>query len=87
VTGATKAGAATAIEVYPNPAEDKINIKLGADQHVKSIEVVDTMGRVLSRVNVGKQSTLSIPSDKLKPGVYLIRFKGDTTKTQRVIIQ
>jgi hypothetical protein len=88
VTGTAKAGAGTAIEVYPNPAKNSINIKLGADQqHVRTIEVVDTMGRVLSQVKVGKQSTLSIPSDKLKPGVYLLRFKGNTTKTQRVIIQ
>ncbi|MBC6605740.1 T9SS type A sorting domain-containing protein [Hymenobacter sp. BT188] len=88
VTSNGKAKAVSDIEIYPNPAEDKINIKLGAEHaHVKSVEVVDTLGRVLSKVNVGKQTTLSIPSDKLKPGVYMLRFKGGTTKTQRVVIR
>ncbi|WP_324671578.1 T9SS type A sorting domain-containing protein [Hymenobacter sp. GOD-10R] len=88
VTGNSNALANTGIEVYPNPAKDKININLGPDQlHVRSIDVVDVVGRTLSQVSVGRQTSLSIPSDKLKPGVYIIRFKGDTTKTQRVVIQ
>ncbi|GGF21112.1 T9SS type A sorting domain-containing protein [Hymenobacter cavernae] len=88
VTGNATSVAANGIDVYPNPAQDKINIKLGANQlNVKSIEVVDVVGRVMSRVNVGKQTTLSIPSNQLKPGVYMVRFKGDTTTTQRVVIQ
>ena len=85
---ATASAVANAIAVYPNPAKDNINVELGANQlNVQSIEVVDVVGRVLSQVSVGKQTTLSIPSDKLKPGVYLLRFKGDTTKTQRILIQ
>ncbi|MBX0289103.1 T9SS type A sorting domain-containing protein [Hymenobacter sp. HSC-4F20] len=75
------------IEVYPNPAHDKLTVRLGANQlHVKSIEVVDLTGRVLSRVNVGKHPLLSIPSDKLRPGVYVLRFHGDQTRAQRVVI-
>lgn len=88
VTSTASALAADAIEVYPNPARERINIKLGANQlHVKTIEVVDVVGRVLSQVSVGKQTTLSIPSNELKAGVYILRFKGDTTKAQRVVIQ
>ncbi|WP_195809234.1 glucuronyl esterase domain-containing protein [Hymenobacter polaris] len=87
VTATTSASSVAGPTVYPNPATDNISVELGANQlNVKSIEVVDVMGRVLSRVNVGKQATLSIPSDKLTPGVYLVRFKGDTTQTQRVTI-
>ncbi|UOQ69657.1 glucuronyl esterase domain-containing protein [Hymenobacter volaticus] len=88
VASNTNASANNGIEVYPNPAQDQINIKLGTDLlQIHSIEVIDVMGRVLSQVKVGKQTMLSIPSDKLKPGVYLIRFKGDITKTERILIQ
>ncbi|WP_139920918.1 T9SS type A sorting domain-containing protein [Hymenobacter sp. DG01] len=76
------------IDVFPNPAHDKLTVKLGTNPlHVKSIEVVDLMGRVLSQVSVGKQTLLNIHSDKLKPGVYLMRFTGDKTSTQRIVIQ
>ncbi|MDF7814966.1 T9SS type A sorting domain-containing protein [Hymenobacter sp. YC55] len=88
VASNSSASANNGIEVYPNPAQEQINIKLGADpSHITSIEVVDVVGRVMSQVNVGKQATLSISSEKLKPGVYLLRFKGDTTKTERILIQ
>lgn len=89
VVSATASALANAgIEVYPNPAKDRITIQLGANPlHVESVEVLDVVGRVLSQLSVGKQTTLSIPSDKLRPGVYLIRFRGDETKTQRIVIQ
>ena len=88
VTATASALAESGIDVYPNPAKENINIKLGSNQlHVQSIEVIDVVGRVLAQVSVGNQATLSIPSDKLKPGVYTLRFRGDTTKAQCIIIQ
>ncbi|MDO7851617.1 glucuronyl esterase domain-containing protein [Hymenobacter convexus] len=88
VTSTNNALANTGIEVYPNPARDNINIRLGANLlNVQRIDVLDVVGRVLWQTSVGKQTTLNIPSDKLKPGVYLLRFRGDTTKTQRLVVQ
>ncbi|MBF9220436.1 glucuronyl esterase domain-containing protein [Hymenobacter ruricola] len=76
------------IEVYPNPAKEKITVNLGANlSHVNSIDVLDLVGRKLSQVEVGKQAMLTIPTERLKPGVYLLRFSGDETRTQRVSIQ
>ena len=87
-TATASAAAAAAIEVYPNPAKELINVELGTNPlRVQQIEVVDVLGRVLSQVEVGQQATLHISSDKLVPGVYLLRFKGTVTKTQCVIIQ
>ncbi|MCB2376397.1 T9SS type A sorting domain-containing protein [Hymenobacter sp. BT635] len=88
VTANATSVADSGIDVYPNPATSKINIRLGANPlHVKTIDVVDVTGRVMARVPVGKQTTLSIASDKLKPGVYIVRFHGDDTRAQRVVIQ
>ncbi|OON69612.1 T9SS type A sorting domain-containing protein [Hymenobacter sp. CRA2] len=88
ITAATEAAAKHVIEVYPNPAADKIMVKLGANPtHVKRIDVLDLVGRTVSQVSVDKQSTLSIPRGQLKPGVYLLRFTGDVTETQRIVVQ
>ncbi|RAK65091.1 T9SS type A sorting domain-containing protein [Hymenobacter edaphi] len=88
VTAAANPLAKPGIEVYPNPATDHLTVKLAANPgHVRSIDVLDVTGRVLTRVSVGNQATLSIPSRQLKPGVYLLRFHGDQTATQRVLVQ
>ncbi|MGY3091313.1 hypothetical protein ACVWYF_004379 [Hymenobacter sp. UYAg731] len=88
VSATASALANDAISVYPNPANDRINIELkNSSMNVSIIEVLDVMGRVLAQVSVGKQTQISLPSEMLKPGVYLLRFKGDTTKTQRIVIQ
>jgi len=89
VTGtASRLGANCTIEIYPNPAKDNITVKLAGNQfHVKTIEVVDIIGRTLTQVTVGKQTMVNIPGSQLKPGLYIIRFNGDQTKTQRVVIQ
>lgn len=87
VTGTKDARSLTGLEVYPNPTHDRIMVKLDASRAVKTVEVLDLTGRVLTKVNVGKQTLLTIPSDKLKPGVYMVRFNGNTTVTQRVVIQ
>ena len=88
VTATTSAQAASAIEVYPNPAKDKLTVELGNNQlNIKTLELTDVMGRVLAQVSAGKQTTLTLPTDKLPAGVYLLRCKGDTTETRRVTIQ
>jgi len=89
VTGtASRLSANSSIQVYPNPAKDNIIVQLGGNQDkVQTIEVIDVAGRVLSRTNVGKQTLLTIPNTQLKPGVYIMRFNGTETKTQRVLIQ
>jgi hypothetical protein len=88
VTGTKGSRTMTGVEVYPNPTRDRITVKLDAGRAaVKTVEVVDVTGRVLSKVHVGKQTLLTIPSDKLKPGVYMVRFNGDNATTQRIVIQ
>ncbi|MCC3157532.1 T9SS type A sorting domain-containing protein [Hymenobacter sp. 15J16-1T3B] len=88
VTAATNPLARQGIEVYPNPATDYLTVKLAANPtHVRRIEVLDVTGRVLRQVRVEQQSTLRIPRGQLKPGVYLLRFTGDSVDTQRVVLQ
>ncbi|RTQ46577.1 T9SS type A sorting domain-containing protein [Hymenobacter gummosus] len=87
-TAAGRARRPSPIEVFPNPATDKITVQLGANAtRVRRIEVVDVVGRVLAHLDVDGQSTLSIPSGQLAPGVYLLRFHGDATEARRVVVQ
>ncbi|UOG77575.1 T9SS type A sorting domain-containing protein (plasmid) [Hymenobacter tibetensis] len=88
VMATANASAAPSVAVYPNPAADKITVQLGANlKHIKRIDVVDLVGRTVGRVNVDRQSTLVIPRGQLKPGVYLLRFNGDTSETQRIVFK
>ncbi|AHJ97958.1 glucuronyl esterase domain-containing protein [Hymenobacter swuensis] len=88
VTATTTASAQSTIDVFPNPTANQVVVKLGANAtHVKHIEVLDLVGRTVGRVSVEKQSTLNIPRGQLQPGVYLLRFIGDTSETQRIVFQ
>ncbi|PJJ59927.1 glucuronyl esterase domain-containing protein [Hymenobacter chitinivorans] len=88
VTANTPSAVASGIEVYPNPAHDKLTVVLGANPlQVRSIEVLDVTGRVLSTVDVGPQTQVSIARGLLRPGIYVLRFHGSQTRTQRIVIQ
>ena len=75
------------IHVYPNPAKGKVNIYLGNNtQHIRSIQFIDLMGRIVKQINVNKESNLVVPSDKLH-GMYIIKMIGDKVTTQQLVIQ
>ena len=66
--------------IYPNPASDEINIKLGNDIESMIVEIYNIIGEkvLYKRVN---SSYVRIDVSKLEAGVYLISiFKSDETK-------
>jgi len=76
------------ILVYPNPARGQININLGTNlQNIRRIDILDFSGRMVMQMNVGKMKSISIASGKLKPGTYLIRFQGNESQTQKLVVQ
>ena len=61
--------------LYPNPASDKIHIRVSDDMLGKTILLFNAQGQVQKRVVV--QSPLqSIPVSSLAPGVYLLKGEG-----------
>ena len=67
------------IKVYPNPVSKILNIDNASD--IQTLAIVNTVGDVVLEFS-NTHSVVSINTEKLKPGIYLLRatsFKGNTT--------
>jgi hypothetical protein len=73
--------------ISPNPAEDKLNIKLlSANENVK-LEVFDVLGKLIYKGEI-TQLESSVNISNWKSGVYLVRVSNNkTTQTKRFIKQ
>jgi hypothetical protein len=77
-TGVTDlAGSRASIEVYPNPAQNVVNVDLSGMQHVNgTIQLMDIMGRVLYIAKCD-EAHKEINVSRLSNGVYTIQFVDD----------
>lgn len=64
------------VTVYPNPANDNVNIELSRIQSaVTNVEIVDLRGNVLDRQGITEQTaTVSMPVGRYPAGTYLLRI-------------
>lgn len=79
---------------YPNPADAAVNLSFGSAEHgVRSVELLDAMGRVVMQQPLSHGRTTEMPSafdtSDLAPGVYHIRLTGEkrVLGTQRLVVQ
>jgi hypothetical protein len=81
-TGQTKTtGPAT---VFPNPANDCINIRTGSDQHNQKFIIYNSSGKpVISGRLCGKQTAIRIT--KLAPGTYYFCISGEKAQAFSVV--
>jgi len=73
--------------ISPNPAKDKLNIKLPTANEDLKLEVFDVLGKLIYKGEI-TQLESSINVFSWKSGVYLVRISNDkTTQTKRFIKQ
>jgi len=72
------------VVVFPNPAQDKININ--CNNTIKSIELYDVQGRILEVFTAGKISAQINISDKSK-GIYFVKIITEKGKKVQKIIK
>lgn len=71
--------------VYPNPANDIVNINAGSTL-VKSLQVTDMNGRVVKNVNVNNLSQTSLNISDLNTGLYLLSvFTNEGVGTVKLV--
>lgn len=71
--------------IYPNPASDEINIKLGDDVESMIVEIYNIIGEKVISKTVNSSYT-KIDISKLETGVYLISIlKSDETKLNKKV--
>jgi hypothetical protein len=69
------AGNATTLEVYPNPAEDMVNINTRVNANAgQQIQVYDAGGRLIQQLQPSQLGTTGISVKDWVPGVYFINY-------------
>ena len=74
--------ATTEINVFPNPANDILNIT--SSETISEIEIVNVMGQVVKRIEINSDNAVC-DVEELKAGVYIVRIYG--TNTASVVCQ
>ncbi|MCT4623804.1 MAG: T9SS type A sorting domain-containing protein, partial [Schleiferiaceae bacterium] len=64
------------ISIYPNPTKGDIHIELDNNLSINSIEIFNTSGQSLKRIQVENQPELDV-NIKGKSGIYILRIIGD----------
>lgn len=70
--------------IYPNPAVDNINIRIGKQNSVNKLEIFDTNGRLVKTV----ENSTSADVSNLVPGVYTVTITfGDGNRVTKKLIK
>ncbi len=85
----SRIGKSGEVLVYPNPAEDMVNIK--SNNPIESVQILNGVGAMVEALKADemqRQKEISINTGHLKAGIYFVRvldFSG--VNTQKLIIQ
>ena len=72
--------------VYPNPAQNELNISVGNSEMPDSYVIYNTLGQTVANVKVSGESSLTVNTSEYAKGVYIIKiFKGNDSKTIKFI--
>ena len=80
---------ASGISVYPNPANNNLNVSLGsAGTEELGIRLINTQGQVLQSSMTGSSSIVSLNTGNYVAGVYFIQVigAGKVIQTNTVLI-
>jgi parallel beta-helix repeat protein len=65
----------TSFDLYPNPANDFINVKTES-QHAE-IQIINLSGMIQKTVRINEEGTFAITISELAPGAYIMMIKTD----------
>lgn len=72
------------VKVYPNPAEGFVNVKA---EGLKNVELIDMMGRVISR-NESSEAMTTVDLSSLTSGIYFLRVMTEAgVSLQRIAVK
>lgn len=71
--------------VYPNPANDQVNIRVNDNKPVKQVVITDLLGK---EVAVYTDANAPINTSGLTPGIYLVRVEtNDASGVKKLVIE
>jgi hypothetical protein len=62
-----------ALMVYPNPAREKIFIKISGQSSISTLAIVNIAGSVVKQIKVSNLTIVSVDILNLSPGLYYIK--------------
>jgi hypothetical protein len=76
-----------AIELYPNPTSNFINIVNRADMAFEGVKIYDMNGRFVSEVLITNSNTLKIDLSGLSSGIYMLHAYNDQLNIIKKVIK
>jgi hypothetical protein len=65
---------AFSLQVFPNPANDRLYIRIPSNTVIQSVSIYDRIGRCCIRTNMEREAATEIDIVGLAPGVYILRI-------------
>jgi len=62
------------ITLYPNPANDNVNVFFNADSKVKNIAIYNIIGKVMAVYRVTANNSANLNVENIPSGIYFVRF-------------
>ena len=73
--------------IYPNPAQDQINLISDGDAEIEKIELINSIGQTVYTAEVNKLDDKQIDATKLENGLYFLKaYTKNSSHTLRVVI-
>ena len=77
--------------IYPNPADDQVNIKFSGVLVVSDLHIYDVTGKLIQRTqisneNISTSSTIQVDISSLQSGVYFVKLIGEEKDTTKKLI-
>jgi hypothetical protein len=86
-TGIAEAGSAP-LSVFPTPAEDHINIRMGDVDEVISVNMVGMDGRMVLSEEMTSPARIDLVQRNVRPGIYILSITRDGgTGHRRVVVR
>ncbi len=75
--------------IYPNPTDETINIRLGSSIFIDQVALKDLTGKTVKEFNfTAKQSEIIIPTENINPGIYFLDlYSSGQREVVKIIIK
>lgn len=75
------------LSLYPNPANDIVNLQFGVNHDEVTLEIYDILGKRISQTNYSDVDEISIDISHLQYGIYLLKVQSGLVTTSVKMIK
>ena len=74
-----------AMQIFPNPAQDQLNIESSAD--INELRIYTLQGKLVQQLSITSQKATSIAISDLKAGTYILSLQSGDQQQKRIFIK